>query len=206
MFQPLTYLWFPKRDEGDSPKAATAAAAPVQSASLATSINEPEPPTELVETLLKAIEERTSRAEKSVLRSMAEQTGVDEASLADLLAKARTEQAAELPPETQEKLDAANARLTKRLLEAEVKAIGAELGLIDADVALTLLDTTGVTIAEDGAVSGVREALEALRQRKRYLFTAGSRSAWAQKVGTGGASALSGVEEAFYRKNPTLKK
>jgi len=194
MFQPLTNSPVDQHDAGDGVKAAT--------------VGEPKPlpPDDLAETLLKAVEERTSRAEKSVLRSMAEQTGVDEETLTDLLAKARATQAAELPPETQQKLDAANARLTKRLLEAEVKVVGAELGLIDTEVALQLMDTTGITIAEDGTVSGVREALETLRQSKRYLFSQGNRGAWAQKVGTGGASALSGVEEAFYRKNPALKK
>lgn len=201
MFQPLTYSLFHKHDAGDGSKAA-----PAPDASAPTDEPKPLPPAELAETLLKAIEERTGRAEKSVLRSMAEQTGVDEDSLSELLAKTRAKQAAELPPETQKKLDAANACLTKRLLEAEVKSVGAELGLIDTEVALKLLDTSGVTIAEDGAVSGVREAMETLRLSKRYLFSTGNRGAWAQKVGTGGASALSGVEEAFYRKNPALKK
>ena len=203
MDRSLMYFLFSKRDAGDSPKAAPTTAEPAPDA--ATDEPKSTPPAGLAETLLKAVEERAGRAEKSVLRSMAEQNGMDEQALAELLAQARTEQAAELPPEARDKLDAANALVTRRLLMAEVKVIGAELGLIDADVALKLLDTSSVSVGEDGTVSGVREALEALRQSKRYLFSPGYRGAWAQKVGNGGASALSGVEEAFYRKNPTLK-
>ena len=202
MLQNLRYTLVPKRR-------ANAAPLPDPETELETDpapVDASTAPDKLAETLLKAIEERTSRAEKSVLRSMALQTGVDEQTLSDLLARARAAQPETLPPETQAKLDEANARVTQRLVLAEVKAIGAEMGLVDADAALALMDTSGIAVGEDGLVTGVREALEALRTTKRYLFAQGGRGAWAQKVGNGGIGMLSGVEEAFYRKNPTLKK
>ena len=106
----------------------------------------------------------------------------------------------------QKKLDAANETVARRLLAAEVKSVGAELGLLDPEVALTLIDPSALTVGEDGAVTGVREALESLKQRKGYLFAQPGRGAWAQRVSSGGAPQLSGVEEAFYRKNPALRR
>ena len=47
--------------------------------------------------------------------------------------------------------------------------------------------------------------IAALRKEKGYLFATGT-AAWAQRVGAGGAPALTGVEEAFYRKNPGLRR
>lgn len=203
MFRLATPFSIAVRDVTDSPQGTPA----TQPATQPTGETQPSPIPDqaLAETLLKAVEERSARAEKSVLRSMAEQSGVDEQALATLLTQARADNAAALPPEAQQRLDEANARITQRLLMAEVKAIGADLGLIDADAALRLMDTTGITITQEDGVTGVREALEALREGKRYLFTPGGRGAWAQRVTTGSAPALSGVEEAFYRKNPALR-
>ncbi len=186
------------REAGDSPTA-SAETVPAEAA--------PEPGSadgaELKSTLLKAVEGRKRRAENSVLRSMAEQNGVPEAELARMLDNARAE---ELPPEAQKKLAAANETVVRRLLTAEVKSVGAEMGLLDTEVALQLIPGDALSVGEDGAVTGVREALEALKQRKGYLFHPAGRGAWAQKVSSGGAPQLSGVEEAFYRKNPALRR
>ncbi|HNW87668.1 MAG TPA: hypothetical protein PLP25_01555 [Candidatus Limiplasma sp.] len=200
MFRLANPYCFLARDAGDSPQAS----APEQAAPDAQAT--PAVDEALTETLLKAVQDRSARAEKSVLHSMAEQSGVDEQTLTALLAQTRADNAAELSPEAQQRLDEANARVTQRLLMAEVKSVGAELGLIDADAALRLMDTAGVTITPEDGVTGVREVLEALRESKRYLFAPGGRGAWAQRVSDGGTAALSGVEEAFYRKNPNLRK
>lgn len=157
----------------------------------------------LLKALLSAVQERAQRAEKGVLRSMAEQTGVEETALAAMLSQARADQTqaeAEAQQQTQ------TERLHRRLIAAEVKAVGAELGLLDAEVALGLMDAGAVAVSEEGGVTGVREALEALRTQKRYLFRQPGRDAWAQRVGAGGLTPLSGVQEAFYRKNPALRK
>lgn len=159
----------------------------------------------LMETLLKAVQDRTRRAESSVLRSMAEQNGVPETELAALLQKAREAEPDTLPPGLQAKLEAARQSADRRLLIAEVKTVGAEMGLVDTEVALQLMDSSAMTIGEDGAVSGVKEALMALKARKAYLF-APAQNAWAQRVSGSGTQPMSGVEEAFYRKNPTLRK
>ncbi|AUS07419.1 hypothetical protein C1X05_00130 [Laceyella sacchari] len=61
-------------------------------------------------------------------------------------------------------------KVQQSLLKAEVKSIAAELGIVDADAAFTLMSREGVEIGEDGSVKGVREALDALAQEKPYLI------------------------------------
>ena len=162
-------------------------------------------PDALVQAALKAVQERAHRAQSGVLRAMAGLHGVDEAALEAALTRAMATQAAQAEAPTAEEHDAAGEAMRKRLLLAEAKTVGAELGLLDAQVALALIPPGAVSIAPDGEITGLREALEGLKQEKRYLFASPSRGAWAQRV-SGGVVAISGVEEAFYRKNPALRK
>ena len=194
MFLNLSHPCVPCRGEGDAPAA--------NPASSETPDDHQASDSALKETLLKAVAERSRRAESSVVRSMAEQNGVPEDTLSDLLTQARAEQAENLPPEVRKRVETAD----HRLLLAEVKSVGSELGLVDAEVALQLMDPAVVAVAENGTVTGVREALETLKQRKGYLFAPPARGAWAQRVSAGGVQPLTGVEEAFYRKNPGLRK
>jgi hypothetical protein len=206
MFQTLMQTCLPMRSPGDSPAAAPEKDAEETVAAQPEQAEEPATTEALKGTLLKAVEDRARRAQNSVVRSMAEQNGVPEETLTELLSQARAEKATELPPEFQQRLDEAAAAAALKLKMAEVKAIGAEMGLMDAEVALQLIDPETLTVADNGDVTGVREALESLKQRKSYLFAPPMRAAWAQRVSAGGAPPLSGVEEAFYRKNPALRK
>lgn len=95
--------------------------------------------------------------------------------------------------------------IRQKLLTAEIRSVGAELGLLDPEAALRLMPPEAVTVNALGEVAGVRVALTALQQSKGYLFARSARGAWAQRMGDS-APRLTGVEEAFYRKNPTLKK
>lgn len=153
------------------------------------------------DTLLRAVEERARRAEKSVLRSMAAQRGMTEEALSQVLAQARAGQATGAEAQARER----GALLGKRLIAAEVRRVGAEMGLVDAEVALGLIAPDALTVSEAGEVEGVPEALADLRARKGYLFGRGG-GAWAQRLDGGGLAPASGVEEAFYRKNPALRK
>ena len=56
-----------------------------------------------------------------------------------------------------------------RLIAAEIREIGAQIGLVDAEAALALIDRSGVSVDDNGDVSGVREALDALIAAKPYL-------------------------------------
>lgn len=154
--------------------------------------------------LLRAVEEGRAQAERDALRAMAEQSGLPMDTLAAMLEKARAGKAGESAA-AERALRVANERLTQRLLTAEVRGVGAEMGLVDAEVAMRLIDPGAIRVTDDGAVEGVRAALETLRQSKRYLFQTAGRPAMAQRMG-GGAPPLSGVEEAFYRKNPALRR
>lgn len=54
----------------------------------------------------------------------------------------------------------------------ELQSKLAPLGVVDLDGALKLIDRSKITVGEDGSVSGVDEAIEALKTEKAYLFNA----------------------------------
>ncbi|OYD58470.1 hypothetical protein CGZ90_00790 [Fictibacillus aquaticus] len=63
----------------------------------------------------------------------------------------------------------AEQKANEKLIKAEVKYTGAELGIVDPDVAYLLIRDKELTVKEDGSVTGVKEALEALLAEKPYL-------------------------------------
>lgn len=71
--------------------------------------------------------------------------------------------------EAQKKAQEAEARASEMLVKAEVKSISIEMGLVDADAALALMDRANVKVTETGDVTGVKEALEALVTAKPWL-------------------------------------
>lgn len=140
-------------------------------------------PEALAEAFSKALNTRTDRAERSVARSFAEQYGMTETEVTALLEKAKADKASAIPPEVQKQIDAANKRANDMLIVAETRAISAELGLIDADVAYQLMDKANVKVDDAGKVTGVKEALEALKTAKPFLAAAQPTGAWGQKQG-----------------------
>lgn len=123
--------------------------------------------------IFKAAEQRTQRAETSVVKSMAEQYGISEEEARAALEKAKSDKAGKLPDDVQKQLDEANAKVRTMQISAEVAKIGAELGLLDAETALLLIPADKIKVDDKGAVTGVKEALEALKKDKAYLFKAG---------------------------------
>lgn len=71
--------------------------------------------------------------------------------------------------ELQQKNQEIESRANDRLIRSEIKFISSTLGVVDPDVAFQLLDKSKVQIKEDGSISGVKEALEALLKAKPYL-------------------------------------
>lgn len=57
----------------------------------------------------------------------------------------------------------------RRIVNSEVKGIALSLGIQDAD-AIKLIDTSSLTVDENGEVAGVSELLEAFKSAKPYLF------------------------------------
>lgn len=134
---------------------------------------------QLADTLIRAVENRTQRAERATIRSIAEQYGMQEAELTAILEKAKTDRENAIPEAVQKQIDAAREKANGMMIAAEVRAVGAEMGLIDPQTALLLLDKKGVTVNEAGEVTGVQDALETLKKAKPYLF--GASGAWGQK-------------------------
>ena len=155
--------------------------------------------------VLKAVGDRTSRAETGVVKSMAEQYGMSEDALKAVLDKHKADQAAKLPETAQKQIDAAKAELQKYKLAAEVTKEGAALGLLDPDVAMTLLGEDATKANDKGEFAGLKAALEKLKETKPYLF-GGKPGAMAQRVSGAAPTTLTGVEARFYAKNPGLKK
>ena len=156
---------------------------------------------EFADALMKALDDRTSRAEKGVLKSMAEQYGFTEDEAKDIMEKAKAEKASQLPENVQKLLDEANTKVRRMQISAEVAKVGAELGLLDADVALQLLPADAIKINVKGEVNGTKEALEALKKEKPYLF--GAQAAGGLKQGTGAPpekDAKSEIMETMYHR------
>lgn len=126
----------------------------------------------LTSSLLNALGARQERAENAVVRSFSEQYGMSEAELKELVKKDREAKASQPTEAQQKQIDAAMERANSLLISAEVKTIGATMGLKDPDVALSLLDRKKITVKDDGKVEGVKEQLEALKKEKSYFFDA----------------------------------
>lgn len=145
-------------------------------------------PDAIVTALVSALESRQQRVERSVTRDMAAQYGMTEDELTTLLSNHRAEKAKQLTPEAQQQLDAANARVQALMLQNEVTKLGAAMGLVDADAAIALMDRTKIK-TEGDAMTGVQEALDALKTGKPYLFGAAVQQqpaqAWGQQHGSG---------------------
>ena len=157
---------------------------------------------EFADALMKALDDRTSRAEKGVLKSMAEQYGFTEDEAKDIMEKAKAEKAAQLPENVQKLLDEANAKVRKMQVATDVSKIGAELGLLDPDVALQLVPADAIRVNAKGEVTGVKDALEALKKERPYLF--GAQAAGGMKQGTGAPpekDAKSEIMETMYHKS-----
>lgn len=162
---------------------------------------------DIAESLINALENRAKRAETSVIRSFSEQYGLSEDEIKTVLSNAKAERDKKIPAAAQAEIDKQQQRVNNLLITAELKAKGAEMGLVDTDTAMLLLDKEKVKVEDNGTVTGVEDALKALKEAKPYLFGA---QPTGKKTGVGGRidntqGAADGVEEAFLRKNPGLK-
>lgn len=136
---------------------------------------------QIVAAVLAAVEARQKRAGDSVIKSMAEQYGMTTDEVNALLKAEQEKKKGQLPAEAQAKIDEANAKVRKIQLSAEVVKLGAAMGLVDTDVALTLMDAKKVNYKDDGTIEGVQDALDALKESKPYLFQQEQKGAWGQQ-------------------------
>ena len=123
----------------------------------------------IVAALIPALDARQERAERSVIKSFAEQNGVSVEEITRLVTDYKAKQATAIPPDVQQRIDERMRTADNRLISAEVRAVGAELNIIDIDAAFALMDKSGVKVGDDGSVTGVKEALEALATARPWL-------------------------------------
>ena len=122
---------------------------------------------------------RMKREGKAQVEAMAKELGFEtadamkaaakEKSEADLAAKSdlEKEKAAREKAEAAKKtaMDVANTRL----VNAEIKVFAVQAGFIDPADAVALVDRAGIHVDEQGAVTGAREAVEAMAKIKPHL-------------------------------------
>ena len=123
----------------------------------------------IAESLAAALENRRQRAERAVINSFARQNNVSADVLLGLLEQRRGRASDTIPPDVQSAIDRRLRAADDRLIQAEIRDVGAQLGLIDAEAAFALMDRSGIQVGADGSVSGVRESLQALLRGKPYL-------------------------------------
>ena len=121
------------------------------------------------EDIAAALDARQQRTERSVIKSFAEQNGVSVEEITKLVTDYKAKQAGAIPPDVQQRIDERMRTADNRLISAEVRAVSAELNIIDIDAAFALMDKSGVKVGDDGSVTGVKEALEALATARPWL-------------------------------------
>lgn len=157
---------------------------------------------QLAEAFMNELDKRTGKAEDAAIKHFAEKYSMTKDEIKQVLESEKAKRAKVLPPEARAQIEAAQ----NMMITAQVQSAGNAMGLIDADVAMQLMDKTKVKV--DGmAVTGVQEALDALKEKKPYLFGQAQQTngAWGQPQGGTSGPELSKVEEAFYKMNPELK-
>jgi hypothetical protein len=181
--QPTLY-----RDESDKGGAVVAE-------TKATAATEQTKPADFAGALMKALDERTSRAETGVLKSMASQYGLTEEEAKAVFDKAKADKASKLPETAQKQIDEARAEVQRMRVESAISKEGAALGLIDPDVALQLLPADAIKVDAKGVVTGIKETLEELKKTKPYLF----KTTTGQRVDVGGkVTGTTDTAEAAY--------
>lgn len=157
-------------------------------------------PEAIATALMTAIESRQRRSENVVAKSFAEQYGMSEEEVTSLLEGEKQKRASAPSPEVLKQIERAN----NLLISAEIKSLGASMGLVDSDVAMALIDKGSIKVGDDGSITGAKEALESLKQTKAFLFQQPQPQAWGARM-TGSPEAMTGVEAAFKKLNPDLK-
>lgn len=84
--------------------------------------------------------------------------------------KADKEEAAKKAEEAEEKAKQAQEKANQRIINTEIKSIARSLNANDLNDVLALLDKSTLEVDEDGNVSGVDLAVQALKEAKPWMF------------------------------------
>ena len=110
------------------------------------------------------IEERQKYGDFEVLKAEAE-----EGRKLKLAQMTETERLQVELAEAQRKAIDADERTASAMIQSEIKVKAAQMGIVDPDAAVLLVDRTAIVYSEDSGVKGVPEALNALMEAKPYL-------------------------------------
>ena len=101
-------------------------------------------------------------------------------------------------------------QLKQTRIENAVTLEAAKLGVVDPVAAVKLLDQSGISVSDDGTISGIAEAVKALQTSSPYLFKTPAQGS----VGSGNTNPANGANNAaaeftysqvqdieFYKKN-----
>lgn len=116
----------------------------------------------------------------------------------------------DLYKQANERASTLEGQLKQTRIENAVTIEAAKLGVVDPNAAVKLLDQSGITVGDDGTISGVAEAVKALQQSSPYLFKTPAQGS----VGSGNSNPAGGANNAqaefkyseiqdleFYKKN-----
>lgn len=106
----------------------------------------------------------------------------------------------------EERATKAEQSLKQSRIENAVSVAAAKLGVVDPAAAIKLLDQSGISVSEDGKISGVDEAVKTLSETSPYLFKlpqGGSIGGGTNPTNTGATEfTMSQVKDiAFYKAN-----
>ena len=123
----------------------------------------------IADSLAAALEVRKQRAERAVIHSFARQNNLTPEVLGEFLRQREEKRGESIPADIQTAIDSRIKAANDRLISAEIRNVGAQLGLVDPEAAFALMDRSRVFIDDDGSVRGVRESLAELLRNKPYL-------------------------------------
>lgn len=123
----------------------------------------------IADSLAAALDSRRQRAERSVINSFAQQNNLSPELLANMMQQRREREKSAIPESVQAVIDRRFREADDRLIHAEIRTVGAQMGLIDPEAAFALMDKSSVSVGDDGTVCGVRESLQDLLRSKPYL-------------------------------------
>lgn len=69
-------------------------------------------------------------------------------------------------------------------LNSKVEAVAARLGSVDPEAVAALIDKSGINVDDNLTVTGVEEAVNALKESKPYLFNSSNNSNQTKRVGS----------------------
>lgn len=120
---------------------------------------------EMLEKIDKIASERSQRAANSALKSYFQQQGLTEDEAKVAIEKYKAEKAKEVPEEARQQIEEANKKAREAMKIANQRLVAAEIaGLTEYNTKLLakLVDYSTIEVSDDGTVTGVKEAAEAI--------------------------------------------